>query len=134
MALRVLVADPDEYLLRCYRHYLEQRGFQVMTVTNGLQCVEELRAANWDVLVMDPSLPWGGGDGVLAMMNEDPAIPFIPVIVLTNAIDRSVLYRMAPFRVEDFQTKPLSCERLAERIRGVQQHRLMEMSHEEIPG
>ena len=134
MAVRVLVADPDEYLLRCYHDYLEQRGFQVMTVTSGLECVERLRATDWDVLVMDPSLPWGGGDGVLAMMNEDPGIPSVPVIVLTDARDRSVLYRMAPFRIDDFQTKPLSSKRLAQRILAVQLRRLMEVSHEEIPG
>ncbi len=63
MVVRVLVADPDEYLLRCYRHDLEQRGFQVVTVTSGLECIEKLRAAAGDVLVMESSLPWGGGGG-----------------------------------------------------------------------
>jgi DNA-binding response OmpR family regulator len=134
MAVRVLVADPDEYLLHCYRNYLEQRGFQVTTVTSGLECVEELRATEWDVLVMEPSLPWGWGDGVLAVMHEDPDIPLIPVIVLTDARDRGVLYRMAPFRVDDFQTKPLSGKRLAERIVAVLQNRLMEVTHENVPG
>ena len=85
MAVRVLVADPDEYLLRHYRDYLEQHGCQVMTVTSGVDCVEKLRATDWDVLVLEPSLPWGGGDGVLAVMHEDQNILRIPVIVLTDA-------------------------------------------------
>ncbi len=134
MAVRVLVADPDEYLLRHYRDYLEQHGCQVMTVTSGVACVEKLRATDWDVLVLEPSLPWGGGDGVLAVMHEDQDILRIPVIVLTDARDRSVLYRMSPFLVDDLQTKPLSCKRLADRIFAIQHRRLMEVSHEDIPG
>ena len=134
MAVRVLVADPDEYLMRCYRDYLEQHGCQVTTVTSGVDCVEKLRATDWDVLVLEPSLPWGGGDGVLAVMHEDQDIPLIPVIVLTDARDRSVLYRMSPFLVDDFQTKPLSCKRLADRIFAIQQRRLVEVSHEDAPG
>jgi two-component system, OmpR family, response regulator len=133
MAVHVLIADPDEYLSRCYHDYLEQRGFHVTTVTTGLACVEKLRGAKWDVLVIDPSLPWGGGDGVLAMMNEESGIPGIPVIVLTDARDRSVLYRMAPFRIDDFQTKPLSSKRVAQRILAVQLRRLMEVTHETTP-
>ena len=133
MAVRVLVADPDEYLLRCYRHDLEQRGFQVVTVTSGLECIEKLRATDWDVLVMEPSLPWGGGDGVLAMMHETPDVRCVPVIIVTDARDRGVLYRMAPFRVDDFQTKPLRGQRLAERVLAARQRRWMEVSHEEIP-
>ena len=113
MAVRVLVADPDEYLLRCYRHDLEQRGFQVVTVTSGLECIEKLRSADGDVLVMEPSLPWGGGDGVLALMYETPDIPCVPVIIVTDARDRGVLYQMAPFRVDDFQIKPCRGQRLA---------------------
>lgn len=133
MVVRVLVADPDEYLLRCYRHDLEQRGFQVVTVTSGLECIEKLRAADADVLVMEPSLPWGGGDGVLALMSETPDIPCIPVIIVTDARDRGVLYRMAPFRIDDFQIKPLRGQRLAERVLAARQRRLVEVSHEEIP-
>lgn len=114
---RVLIADPDQYLLYVYRKHLEQQGFAVTTAMNGLECVHKLREARPDVLVMDPCLPWGSGDGVLALISEDSDMPRIPVIILTDARDRGVLYRLAPFRVDDFQIKPLSGRQLTERIR-----------------
>ena len=43
MCIRVLIADPDEYLLDSYRQYLAQHGFDVVTATTGLDCVERLR-------------------------------------------------------------------------------------------
>ena len=96
MSIHVLIADSDEYLLDNYREYLEQHGFEVTTVTTGLECVERLRDCAPDVLVLEPSIPWGWGDGVLAMMHEDPDIPLVPVIVLTYGYDRGLLYRLAP--------------------------------------
>jgi carbon storage regulator len=119
MLPRVLIADPDDYLLDSYRDYLEQHGFGVVTATTGLECVERLRECAPDVLVLEPSIPWGWGDGVLAMMHEEPDIPLVPVIVLTYGRDRGVLYRSAPFKIDDYQLKPLRPERLAQRIRNV---------------
>ncbi len=108
MPARVLIADPDEYLTDQYRNYFEKRGIAVATAATGLECVERLRAFAPDVLVIEPSIPWGFGDGVLTMMHEEPDIPLFPVIVLTYGRDRGVLYRMAPFRIDDYQIKPLS--------------------------
>jgi carbon storage regulator CsrA len=119
MSNRVLIADSDGYLVDDYRRYLEQHGFEVLTATTGLECVERLRDGGPDVLVLEPSLPWGWGDGVLAMMHEERDIPTIPVIVVTHGYDRGLLYRMAPYRIDDYQTKPLTAKRLAQRIQSV---------------
>ena len=118
MAVRVLVADPDEYLLRCYHDYLEQRGFQVMTVTSGLECVERTagdrlgRARHGSVVAVGRRRRRAGHD------ERRPDHPIRPRDRAHECRDRSVLYRMAPFRIDDFQTKPLSGKRLAERILG----------------
>jgi two-component system cell cycle response regulator len=114
---RVLIADGDEPLLAYYRERLGCHGFLVITATSGVECVEKLRRCAPDVLVLEPSLPWGGGDGVLAMMHEAPDVPLVPVVVLTYGRDPGALYRLAPFGAADYQVKPLSAERLAERIR-----------------
>lgn len=119
MLVRVLIADPDEYLLDHYRNYLEQHGFKVATATTGVECVERLRECAPDVLVLEPSIHWGWGDGVLAMMHEESDIPLVPVIVLTYGRDRGVLYRLAPFKIDDYQVKPLRANRLAQRIRSL---------------
>ena len=50
-------------------------------VHNALDCVSQLREETPDVLVLDPALPWGGGDGVLALMREDKTVPKVPTLV-----------------------------------------------------
>jgi len=112
----VLIADPIERLLESYNDYLSERGFQVQTATNGLECLEKLQEFVPNVLVMEPAMPWGGGDGVLALMHEDPDLSEVPVLVLTYGRDPSVLYNISSFSISDFQKKPMTAKQLMERI------------------
>ena len=79
---RILIADPDGDLLRTYQQVLGEEGFEVETAGDGLTCVARLRDFQPHVLVLDPEIQWGGGEGVLAMIHEDPEVPFLPVVIL----------------------------------------------------
>ena len=61
--IRVLMADPDESLQPEYRGPLLQEGFELVTAVNGLECVARMRERVPDLLVLEPQLPWGGGEG-----------------------------------------------------------------------
>jgi DNA-binding response OmpR family regulator len=71
------------------------------------------------VLVLEPQLPWGGGDGVLAMMHEIPHLALVPVMVLTSGLDPLVLESTARIPISDYQVKPLAPDRLASRLRSL---------------
>jgi carbon storage regulator len=116
MSVRILIADPDQFLVAAYREHLCRYGMVVATASTGLECLERLRDFAPEVLILDPSLPWGGGDGVLALMHEEPELRPASVILLANGGNRSLLYRISSFKVDDYQTKPLSPQRLMERI------------------
>ena len=81
--IRVLMADPDPSISMVYREPLLREGFELATAVSGLECVARLRECVPDVLVLEPQLLWGGGDGVLAMMCEIPQLVTVPVMVLT---------------------------------------------------
>lgn len=116
VAARILIADPDRFLLACYSRHLRERGASVSTATTGLECVAKLREAVPDVLILDPSLPWGGGDGVLGVVHEEPALRPAVVMILAQGRNRSLLYRLSWSKVDDYQTKPLTAGSLAARI------------------
>lgn len=121
--VRVLIADSDPCVLDGYREGLAQDGLTVATAADGLQCLAQLRKFRPDVLVLDPSLPWGGGDGVLALLHDDPDLPQTAVIVLANRRDRTALYRLAQFHVEGYHVKPLDVHQLAARIQAIASQR-----------
>ncbi len=115
-SIRVLMADPDESLHPLYRESLAQEGFEVITALSGLECISRLRERVPDVLVLEPQLLWGGGEGVLAIMGEVPQLAIVPVMLLTSCRDPLVLDRVARFPISDYQVKPLAPDRLAGRL------------------
>jgi DNA-binding response OmpR family regulator len=72
--------------------------------------------------VLEPQLPWGGGEGVLAIMGELPRLASVPVMVLTSCRDARLLEAVARFPVSDYQLKPLAPDRLAGRLRSILAH------------
>jgi len=115
--IRVLIADPDRLLLSEYEKFLSGAGFEVMTATSGLDCVAQLRGFQPDVLVLEPELPWGWGDGVLALMQEGSDVPLVPVMILSAPSGVEELPRAATFPIWEYQVKPLAPQQLAQRLR-----------------
>lgn len=122
MPVCVLMADPDESLHPVYREPLAQDGFEVVSAFSGLECITRMRERVPDLLVLEPHMPWGGGDGVLAIMGEIPALAIVPVMVLTSCRDLHELNGVSRFPISDYQIKPLTPDRLAERLRSLLNH------------
>jgi anti-anti-sigma factor len=116
VAIRVLLADPDETLLVSNRVFLSRNGFEVATATNGLECLEQLRHFKPDVLVLEPDMSWGQGDDVLALMEEEGDVPHVPVLIVSGGYDTPRLGSPA-YSIHEHRAKPLSPELLANRIR-----------------
>ena len=91
----VLLAEADRDLRNGYSDFLSRHGFQVDTVTNGLECLAKLRRFVPDMLVLDLELPWGGGDGVLALLCEDSRLVPTRVILMSGIHSGSVLDNLA---------------------------------------
>jgi carbon storage regulator CsrA len=115
-SLRILIADPDAYLTRSYREYFDRSGATVSTAPTALACLDRLRDFSPDVLILEATLLWGGADGVLARMQEEPALRPSSVILTTQVGDRGLLYRLSPYKVDDYQVKPLSPRELLKRV------------------
>ncbi|MEZ6060426.1 MAG: response regulator [Planctomycetaceae bacterium] len=79
----ILLADSDATLSGIYRSYFSRQGFDVVAVTDGLQCLAAIRRMVPDVLVLEYELLWGGGAGVLASLREDSRTPLIDVVLIS---------------------------------------------------
>ena len=112
MPARILIADADRRLSEVYHAHLQDLGLAVRTAADGVDCIALLRAFRPDLLLLGTSLPWGGCDGVLALLEEEPDLRPESVIILADRSDCHILYRVAPFHIGDFLFKPLSPARL----------------------
>lgn len=84
MESRVIVADRDLETREAYRVYLEQCGCAVETAGDAIECLEKVRSLAPDAVVLGQGMPWGGADGVVACMRDDPAIPSLPVLIVED--------------------------------------------------
>ncbi len=80
-AVSVVLADSDVSRLKSYESHLRKAGFSVSTADGGVACIRRIRESAPDILVLDPKLLWGGGDGILALMRDDPDTPIVPTFV-----------------------------------------------------
>jgi DNA-binding response OmpR family regulator len=113
---RILLALTDEELRHQYRAYFVNEGFEVCTTDDGVQCIEAVRRFLPDLLVLDPDLLWVGGDGVLAVLDRDPKLSFVEVLVLGGNPLSNRLERMLAFPIAGVVFRPISAEQLAAKI------------------
>ena len=85
------------------------------------------------MLVLDPALPWGQGEGVLAMMYEDPGVPLVPVMVLTDMEDPLGRYGVGIFPVSAYHVKPLPPNQLAQSLRRLLRNDLVRRRSRPVP-
>ena len=111
----LLVAHSDHYLLEHLVLGLEQSGFSVHNANSGINCVAKLRCIKPEVLLLDPHLLWGGGDGVLASMVSNPTLVSIPVLLLVTFETDIALANSLRTTVSDVLTLPSSKDVIADR-------------------
>jgi DNA-binding response OmpR family regulator len=81
----LVIAEGDPELRAAYWQFLAERGYEVATAADGLECLEKLRRLRPAVLVLDRELRWGGGDGVLACLREQRATARVSVVLTSTA-------------------------------------------------
>ena len=78
----LLIADNDVRRRNELRRFFWDSGFLVAAAAHGLECLAELLALEPHVLVIALEIPWGGGDGVIARLNEGLPIGRKPLILV----------------------------------------------------
>jgi DNA-binding response OmpR family regulator len=117
MKPNLLIADGDAELRAVYQRFLSERGYQVATASDGLDCLEKLRRLSPAVLVLDLELRWGGGDGVLARLREESATSRVPVVLTATAGNPLDVAKVIKPPVVKFLPKPFALTALLESVR-----------------
>ena len=70
---KVLVAEDNPITQDLLKQFLNQRGHQVDTVTDGREALEALRKNQYDVALLDSHLPSMDGAQIAASIKSDAA-------------------------------------------------------------
>jgi len=88
----------------------------VETAASGLECLAKLREVEPDVLIVDLDMPWGGGDGVIALTKERRDLATVPAVLVVGAAPRSVLADRVGVPRSNCYQKPVRLERLLDAV------------------
>jgi CheY-like chemotaxis protein len=100
--MHVLVATSSYYRQTCYREILEGLGHEATLVSGGVDCLAWLRRRAFDLLLLEAPLHWGGGDGVLDAMQQEPQLATLPIILICASQGSLEWFQLSRFRVDDF--------------------------------
>jgi len=115
--MRILLVEDDELLGKAVRTGLEQQGYAVDWLTDGVAAEIAAKTTDYSALVLDLGLPRQDGISVLKKLRQSGRA--VPVIVIT-ARD-ALVERIAGLDsgADDFIVKPFDLQELGARLRAV---------------
>lgn len=112
--MRILIVDDEANIRLVVREYAEFEGYEVDEAENGMEAVEKVRAADYDVIVMDIMMPRLDG---FSACKEIKKIKDIPVIMLSARGEEYDKLFGFEIGIDDYVVKPFSPKELMARIR-----------------
>ena len=111
---RILVIDDDPQIRRAMRATLTSRDYQVNDARTGEEGLEMLRAAPYDLVLLDINMPGMGGIETCRLIRSSSEIAII-MLTVSNAEKDKV--EALDAGADDYITKPFSMPELLARIR-----------------
>src|SRR5579859_7318404 len=110
MNKRVLILDDDLDILQICTIVLRKKGFDVQTLNNSNQVVNQVKAYQPDVILMDNWIPGPGGIEATRLLKLAPETQDIPVIFFSANSNVTQLAREA--QADYFLQKPFDITEL----------------------
>ena len=105
--IKILWADDEIDLLKPQQIFLEQKGYEVITVTNGYDAIEECSdQKNFDVVFLDESMPGLSGLETLSKIKEQ--FPQLPVVMITKNEAETIMDEAIGSQISDYLIKPVN--------------------------
>jgi DNA-binding response OmpR family regulator len=112
----LLVADDERDLLELVRLRLGQGGYEVITASDGLRCLELILERLPDLVVLDVSMPHLDGYEVTRRIRTNAATAEIPVLLLSASVRPEEVERGFEAGADDYLRKPFKASELHERV------------------
>lgn len=103
---RLLWVDDEIGLLRPHILFLESKGYEVDTVTNGQDALDRCRERAYDLILLDENMPGLSGLQTLARIKE--ITPTVPVVMVTKSEEENIMNMAIGQKIADYLIKPVN--------------------------
>ena len=102
----LLWADDEIELLKAHLMFLEKKGYEVVTVTNGTDAIEQCKQHNFDLVLLDEMMP--GLSGLETLQRIKDLMPAVPVVMVTKSEEENIMDQAIGSKIADYLIKPVS--------------------------
>ena len=113
----VLVADDNADMREYLSRLLSGAGYEVESVTDGVQVLEAVRASVPDLVVSDVMMPRLDGLALVAALRADPRTAAVPVLLLSARAGEEASIEGLRAGADDYLVKPFAAAELLARVR-----------------
>lgn len=102
----LLWVDDEIEMLRAHIIFLEKKGYDVTTVNNGNDAIEECRKRNFDLVLLDEMMPGITGLETLQLIKE--ISPSTPIVMVTKSEEENIMDQAIGQKIADYLIKPVN--------------------------
>lgn len=105
-ATNLLWVDDEIELLKAHILFLERRGYNVDTVTNGFDALERCADKAYDLILLDENMP--GLSGLETLQRIKNITPTVPVVMVTKSEEENIMDQAIGSQIADYLIKPVN--------------------------
>ncbi len=105
-SIRILWADDEVELLKPHILFLKNKGYEVDTVTNGVDAIEQIGRHDYDLVFLDENMP--GISGLEALRKIKTLKSELPVVMITKNEAEHIMEDAIGGKIEDYLIKPVN--------------------------
>ena len=102
---QILWADDEIDLLKPHIMFLQKKGYDVITVTNGQDALDYAREHPVDLVFLDENMPGISGLETLSQLKESH--PSLPIIMITKSEEEDIMDQAIGSKIADYLIKPV---------------------------
>ncbi|MDO5570698.1 MAG: PglZ domain-containing protein [Bacteroidales bacterium] len=103
---RILWADDEIELLKPHIIFLENKGYELDTVNNGYDAIDQVEDSSYDLVILDENMP--GISGLETLQKIKEISPSVPVVMITKSEEENIMNQAIGAKIADYLIKPVN--------------------------
>jgi DNA-binding response OmpR family regulator len=104
--LSILWTDDEIDLLKPHILFLQDKGYDVVTATNGHDALELINKQNFEIVFLDENMP--GLSGLETLVRIKNTHPELPVVMITKSEEEQIMEDAIGSKIADYLIKPVN--------------------------
>lgn len=124
---KILVVDDEQSISDIIEYNLKKDGYETKAAHDGRECLEMVKAENFDLIILDIMMPVMDGFSVLKELRKTHNTPVIILTAKEDEVDKILGLELG---ADDYVVKPFSVRELTARVKAILRRRTVEVKND----